>query len=90
MEASRVSGREESHTSPFTLAAITFLASPSLIDRAISWELVPSGYSRTAPSGNVIFIMLRLSFKGCKINKLLPDFGFDKMSKYEFSLICHR
>jgi hypothetical protein len=51
-------GLVASQTSPFTFAAITFLASPSLIDFAISSELIPSGYSRTAPSGNVIFIML--------------------------------
>jgi hypothetical protein len=38
---------------------MTFLARPSLIDLAISREFVPSGYSRTAPSGNVILIMKR-------------------------------
>jgi hypothetical protein len=50
-------GLVASHISPFTFAAITFLARPSLIDFAISMELVPSGYSFAAPSGNVIFIM---------------------------------
>src|ERR1700748_2450260 len=56
-DASLRMGRVASHISPLTFEAITFLASPSLIDFAISRELIPSGYSLTAPSGNVIFIM---------------------------------
>jgi hypothetical protein len=55
-------GRVASHTSPFTLAANTFRANPSLIDFAISNPVVPSLYSRTFPSGKVILIILRLPF----------------------------
>src|SRR5690348_5059534 len=50
-------GRVASQTSIFTLTAKTFLAYPSLIDLAMSRAELPSGYSRTAPSGNVIFII---------------------------------
>ena len=54
---SELMGRVASQTSPFTLAERTFLASPSLIDCAICNAEVPFSYSRTAPSGRVIFII---------------------------------
>src|ERR1043165_3528268 len=57
-------GPVASHTSPFTFAANTFRANPSLIDFAISKPVVPSLYSRTFPSGKVILIILRLPFLG--------------------------
>src|SRR5690606_16939064 len=58
--ASLTIGRVASHTFPLTCAASTLRARPSLIDFAISSELVPAGYSLTDPSGNVIFIILCL------------------------------
>jgi hypothetical protein len=54
-------GLVASHTLPLTEAARIFLASPSEIERAISMALVPGAYSLTAPSGNVILIIFRLS-----------------------------
>src|SRR5437868_6105675 len=56
-EASFLIGLVASQVSPFTFAAITFLARPSLIDFAISNAVTPSSYCLTAPSGNVILIM---------------------------------
>ena len=58
-EESVKSGRVKSQTSPFTLAASTFLANPSLILFATSHEVVPLSYSLTLLSGKVIFIMLK-------------------------------
>ena len=46
-----------SQTSPFTDAAKTFLASPSLMDLAIPSAEIPASYCLTAPSGNFIFII---------------------------------
>src|SRR5687768_7493837 len=51
-------GLEASQTSPLILAASTFLASPSLIDLATSNAVIPSSYFLTAPSGNVMFIII--------------------------------
>src|SRR6186713_1872794 len=56
-EASVVIGRVASQISPLTLAASTLRANPSLMDLAMSIEVVPSAYSLTEPSGSVIFIM---------------------------------
>src|SRR6185312_8839174 len=58
--ASSFMGRERSHTSPFTSAARIFLASPALIDFAISIDETPCSYCFTAPSGKVILIILAL------------------------------
>src|SRR3954466_6622278 len=55
--ASSLIGRVASHTSPFTLAASTFLAKPSEMDCAICSAVVPFAYSRTEPSGRVILII---------------------------------
>lgn len=51
---SSIMGRDESQVSPFTFAASTLRASPSLMLLAISCELVPFGYSLTFLSGKVI------------------------------------
>ena len=56
-EASEVMGLVLSQTSPFTEAANTFLASPSLIDFAIPSAEMPASYCLTAPSGNFILII---------------------------------
>jgi hypothetical protein len=48
---------ERSQTSPFTSAANTLRAKPSLIDFAMSNADEPDSYERTAPSGNVMFIL---------------------------------
>ena len=58
MEASLWMGLERSQTSPFTLDASMFLAKPAEMDWAICIEVIPSSYCLTAPSGNVILIML--------------------------------
>ena len=73
-------GRVASHTSPFTFAANTFRANPSLIDFAISNAELPAAYSLMAPSGKVIFIInlyLRLGFKNRKFNEVLPTGAYD-------------
>jgi hypothetical protein len=49
-------GRLASQTCPFTLAAKTFLANPSLMERAMSSPLVPAGNGFIVPSGRVISI----------------------------------
>jgi len=55
-------------TLPFTLAANTLWARPSLISRAISKAVLPCAICFTEPSGNVIFIILLNPFQkiGCK------------------------
>src|SRR5688572_24537428 len=58
MSASVVKGLDTSHTSPLILATNIFFASPSAIDLAISIDVIPSWYSLTAPSGNLILIIL--------------------------------
>src|SRR6185436_11727378 len=60
IDASSLMGLVASLTCPFILAARTFLARPSEIDLAISNAVVPFSYCRTAPSGNVMLIMLLL------------------------------
>src|SRR5687767_9461483 len=57
-ETSSCIGRVASQTSPLTLAAKTFLARPSEMDFATSKAELPSGNSFTAPSGNVILIIV--------------------------------
>src|ERR1700733_540015 len=58
--ASVLMGRVASHTCPFTLAANTFLANPSLMDLATSNAVTPFSYSLMAPSGKVILIIIRV------------------------------
>ncbi|MPM44473.1 hypothetical protein SDC9_91151 [bioreactor metagenome] len=73
MAASSLMGRVRSHVSPFTLAARTSWASRELILSAICNPVIPSSYSRTELSGNVIFIIACISFSSnffsnCKCN----------------------
>ena len=56
-DTSVVMARVASQTCPFTLAASTFLANPSLMDLAISSAETPLSYWRIAPSGNVTLII---------------------------------
>ena len=46
-----------SQTSPFTLAAKTLRANPSLIDLAISKDVTPGSNCLIAPSGKVTLII---------------------------------
>ena len=56
-DASPSNGRVRSRSSPLTRAAIAFLASELEMLCATSKGLAPVSYSRTEPSGRVIFIM---------------------------------
>src|SRR5690606_10656573 len=68
-EAFPDNGRERSHTSPSTSMARAFLASPSLMDLAISAPVTPSLNSFVLPSGKVMVMFIALKFAyscGCK------------------------
>jgi hypothetical protein len=68
-----------SHTWPFTCAASTFLANPSLMDLAISNAVTPFAYSLIDPSGKVILIIsiACLLFSNRKFNEVLADNPFE-------------
>src|SRR5690554_5693571 len=66
--------RIESHTSPLTFAAKTFLANPSEMLFATSKEVVPFGYSLTEPSGSVTcIIVLYKIFTSAKITHIMGN-----------------
>jgi hypothetical protein len=59
-----------SQTSPFTLAATTLRAKPSLILFATPSAVVPASYCLTDPSGKVMLIITIFKFKEREVKHL--------------------